>query len=140
MGAARTALRGDGTPLRVRFLCSSRNLFVMFTPLRRPGWTHTGMTQSDGDSTEKPAGAWTAEQTVEYMLERVRLGDFYIIAPDNETPPRLDKLRMQWAVEDMTEGRPALSRWHPDFKSEYEEFVREGMADQRRRSPTSRME
>lgn len=98
------------------------------------------MNQVAGESSEKPAGAWTAQQTVQYMLERVRLGDFYIIAPDNETPPHLDKLRMQWAMEDVTEGRPALSRWHPDFKREYEEFVREGMADQRRQSPTSRVE
>ena len=72
------------------------------------------------------------------MLEHVRLGDFYIIAPDNNTPAQLDKLRMQWAMEDVTEGRPALSRWHADFKSEYEEFVREGMAEPRKRSPTSR--
>jgi len=101
-----------------------------------PGHTYTGMTQ--GDTSEKPAGAWTAEQTVQYLLERVRLGDFYIIAPDNETPSHLDKLRMQWAMEDVTEGRPALSRWHSDFKREYEEFVREGMSDQRRRSPTTK--
>lgn len=90
-----------------------------------------------GDSIEKPAVAWTAQQTVEYMLERVRLGDFYIIAPDNDTPAQLDRLRMQWAMEDVTQGRPALSRWHPDFKSEYEEFVREGMAEPRKLSPTT---
>jgi hypothetical protein len=34
----------------------------------------------------KPAGAWTAEQTVEYMLEKVfEDGDFYVICPDNDT-------------------------------------------------------
>lgn len=91
------------------------------------------------ESIEKPEVAWTAQQTVEYMLEHVRLGDFYIITPDNNTPTKLDKLRMQWAMEDVTEGRPALSRWHPDFKSEYEEFVREGMAEPRKRSPTTRV-
>jgi len=31
-----------------------------------PGWTHTRLTA--GDSIEKPAVAWTAQQTVEYML------------------------------------------------------------------------
>ena len=92
-----------------------------------------------GDTTEKPAGAWTAQQSVQYMLEHIRLGDFYIIAPDNETPPRLDNLRMRWAMEDVTERRPALSRWHQEFKSEFEEYVRDGMADQRRRSPTMRV-
>lgn len=50
-----------------------------------PGWVHTGMTgaKSGGD---KPAGAWTAEQTVEYMVEKVfDEGDFYVICPDNDT-------------------------------------------------------
>jgi len=117
---------------------TSRYLFVMFTSFCRPGWTHTEMTKGDeGDSIEKPVGAWTAQQTVQYLLEHVRRGDFYIIAPDNETPPHLDKLRMQWAMEDVTERRPALSRWHSDFKREYEEFVREGMAELRKGSPTT---
>jgi len=128
--ALKSLTEGLAWELREQHSKVTAHLFV-------PGWTHTGMTQ--GNTTEKPAGAWTAQQTVQYMLERVRLGDFYIIAPDNETPPHLDKLRMQWAMEDVTEGRPALSRWHPDFKGEYEEFVREGMAEQRRRSPTTKV-
>jgi hypothetical protein len=33
----------------------------------------------------KPAGAWTAEETVKYLLEKVKDGKFYIICPDNET-------------------------------------------------------
>jgi len=38
--------------------------------------------------TSKPAGAWTAEQTVEYMFEKVLIeGDFYVICPDNDTTP-----------------------------------------------------
>lgn len=32
-----------------------------------PGWTHTGMTGANGSS-EKPAGAWTAQETVLYMV------------------------------------------------------------------------
>jgi hypothetical protein len=39
-----------------------------------------------GQATSKPAGAWTAEQTVEYMFEKVLIeGDFYVICPDNQT-------------------------------------------------------
>lgn len=50
-----------------------------------PGWTYTGMTNG-GQATSKPAGAWTAEQTVEYMFEKVLIeGDFYVICPDNQT-------------------------------------------------------
>lgn len=39
-----------------------------------------------GGGPDKPAGAWTAEQTVEYMVEKVfEEGDFYVICPDNDT-------------------------------------------------------
>lgn len=35
----------------------------------------------------KPPGAWTPEQTVDYMVDKVfQEGDFYVICPDNETP------------------------------------------------------
>jgi hypothetical protein len=41
---------------------------------------------TSGDKQTKPSGAWTAEQTVEYMFEKVLIeGDFYVICPDNET-------------------------------------------------------
>lgn len=44
------------------------------------------MTGAGTDGTNpKPPGAWTAEQTVEYMIEKVfDEGDFYVICPDNE--------------------------------------------------------
>jgi len=67
------------------------------------------------------------------MFERVRLGDFYIVVPDNETPPLLDSLRMRWAAEDVPENRPALSRWHPEWKARYEEYIRDGMEEDYRR-------
>lgn len=82
------------------------------------------MTGSATDA-PKPAGAWTADQTVEYMLTRLRVGDFYILVPDNETSSELDALRIRWAAEDITEGRPALSRWHPEYKGLYEEYIAE---------------
>ncbi|KAJ8523206.1 hypothetical protein ONZ45_g309 [Pleurotus djamor] len=91
-----------------------------------PGWTWTGMTQRSGG--EKPHGAWTAEETVLYMLDKVRAGDFYIICPDNETRSEDDQLRIMWAASDVAEGRPALSRWHRDYKSLFEEYMREGRA------------
>ena len=36
--------------------------------VHRPGWVHTGLTAAKGGP--KPFGAWTAEQTVEYMTMR----------------------------------------------------------------------
>ena len=49
-----------------------------------PGFVFTGLTAKG--RTEKPAGAWTAEQTVDFMIERLEAGDFYILCPDNDTP------------------------------------------------------
>ncbi|CAE6466966.1 unnamed protein product [Rhizoctonia solani] len=91
-----------------------------------PGWTFTGMTGS-GSITEKPPGAWTAKQCVQYMLSHARDGEFYIICPDNETSEDLDRLRIRWAADDLVERRPALSRWDPLYKPLFEEYVREGL-------------
>lgn len=68
---------------------------------------------------EKPAGAWTAEQTVAFMLESLEHGDFYILCPDNDVPRRLDERRILWAAQDIVENRPPLSRWHPDWQDRF---------------------
>lgn len=78
-----------------------------------PGHVFTGMTARG--RTEKPASAWTAEQTVAFFLESMSRGDFYILCPDNDVPREMDEKRMAWAVGDVIENRPALSRWHPDY-------------------------
>ncbi|KAJ3538391.1 hypothetical protein NMY22_g5187 [Coprinellus aureogranulatus] len=93
-----------------------------------PGWTHTGLTSSASTSQEKPRGAWTAEETVLYMLDKLREGDFYILVPDNETKREVDQLRIMWGAADVAENRPALSRWHLSYKPLFEEYMREGMA------------
>ncbi|KZS93796.1 NAD-P-binding protein [Sistotremastrum niveocremeum HHB9708] len=93
-----------------------------------PGWTYTGIGGSSGELSQKPEGAWTATQTVQYMLLRVKAGQFYIICPDNETTPQLDALRIQWAADDIVNARPALSRWHPEYKPLFEEYVRDGLS------------
>src|SRR6185503_3937918 len=41
-----------------------------------PGYVFTGLTARG--ATEKPAGAWTPEQTVDFMMESLERGDFYI--------------------------------------------------------------
>ena len=87
-----------------------------------PGFTFTGITASAG--TEKPAGAWTAEQVVDFMLSGMAKGDFYILCPDNEVTRDIDEKRMLWAAGDIVENRPALSRWHPDFKEKFAEYMR----------------
>jgi NAD(P)-dependent dehydrogenase (short-subunit alcohol dehydrogenase family) len=86
-----------------------------------PGFVFTGLTARG--RTEKPAGAWTPEQTVDFMIERVSAGDFYILCPDNDVPRALDERRILWAAGDIVENRPALSRWHPDFAKAFAAFV-----------------
>jgi hypothetical protein len=55
---------------------------------------------------EKPAGAWSAAETVLYMLDRVRAGDFYILCPDNDTRPEVDALRIMWAAGGASSSSP----------------------------------
>lgn len=89
-----------------------------------PGWTFTGMTASDPKA-EKPAGAWHAVEVVDFMLAALAKGDFYILCPDNETPRELDEKRMAWAIGDVIDNRPALSRWHPDYKDAFARYLKE---------------
>jgi len=92
-----------------------------------PGWTFTSLTGAQSLAS-KPAGAWSATETVQYMLDKVRCGDFYILVPDNDTKREVDQLRIMWAAADIAEGRPALSRWDVRYKALYEEYMREGLA------------
>lgn len=87
-----------------------------------PGFVFTGLTAKG--RTEKPAGAWTPEQTVDFMIARLEAGDFYILCPDNDVPRALDEKRMLWAAGDIVENRPPLSRWHPDYADAFAKFVK----------------
>jgi NAD(P)-dependent dehydrogenase (short-subunit alcohol dehydrogenase family) len=88
-----------------------------------PGFVFTGLTAKG--RAEKPAAAWTAGQTVDFMIERIDAGDFYILCPDNDVPRRLDERRILWAAGDIVENRPALSRWHPDYAEAFAAFVKD---------------
>ena len=86
-----------------------------------PGFVFTELTAKG--RTDKPAGAWTPEQTVDFMLERIDAGEFYILCPDNEVPRALDEKRILWAAGDIVESRPPLSRWHNDYGEAFAAFV-----------------
>jgi NAD(P)-dependent dehydrogenase (short-subunit alcohol dehydrogenase family) len=88
-----------------------------------PGSTFTGMTSRG--RTEKPPGAWTPGQVVDRLIEAMNRRDFYIICPDNEVTSAIDNKRILWAAGDITDNRPALSRWHPDYKADFEAFMNE---------------
>lgn len=85
-----------------------------------PGFTYTGMTRG---SAERPPSVWTPEQVVEFMFERLEVGDFYILCPDSQVTRVMDEKRMAWAMGDVIENRPALSRWHLAWKERFEAFM-----------------
>ena len=87
-----------------------------------PGFVFTGLTSRGRP--DKPAAAWTPEQTVDFMLEHVSRGDFYILCPDNDVPRQLDERRILWAAGDIVENRPPLSRWHKDYADAFAAFLK----------------
>ena len=86
-----------------------------------PGFVFTDLTR--GDRTEKPTGAWTTEQTAEFLFQSLERGDFYILCPDNDVSRELDEKRMAWAIGDIIENRPPLSRWHPDYAEAFKLYI-----------------
>ena len=98
------ALREAGSPVTAHLLV--------------PGFTFTGLTRARG-VTERPAAAWTPEQVVDALLEGMGRGDFYVLCPDNDVTLETDRRRVLWAAGDVAENRPALSRWHPDWKARF---------------------
>ena len=83
-----------------------------------PGFTYTGFTRAHGANT-RPDAAWTPEQVVDFMIDGLARGDFYILCPDNDVTSATDHKRIAWAAGDIIENRPPLSRWHPDYKDAF---------------------
>ncbi len=86
-----------------------------------PGFVFTGLTARG--RTQKPEAAWTPEQTIDFMVEAVGRGDFYILCPDNDVPRATDERRILWAAGDIVENRPPLSRWHKDYGEAFKAFA-----------------
>jgi NAD(P)-dependent dehydrogenase (short-subunit alcohol dehydrogenase family) len=80
-----------------------------------PGWTTTG-------KRTHVQGAWMPDQVIDMLMAGLERGDFYILCPDDEVSPEMDKKRILWAAGDIVENRPPLSRWHPDFADAFEQF------------------
>ncbi len=88
-----------------------------------PGFVFTALT-AHGRS-ERPAGAWTPEETVDFLFQSVARGDFYILCPDNEVTRRIDEKRILWAAGDIAENRPPLSRWHGDYGDAFATWLKD---------------
>ena len=108
-----------------------------------PGWTATSINlkaerdrarlQGDtsvtlesvasGKTTGRASGAWSSDEVVDFMLAGIAKQDFYILCPDNEVTPEMDRKRILWAAQDLTEGRPPLSRWHVEHGDAFRRFA-----------------
>jgi hypothetical protein len=87
-----------------------------------PGFVFTPLTAHG--RTEKPAGAWTPEETVAFLFNAVERHDFYILCPDNEVDRATDAKRILWAAGDIAENRPPLSRWHPEYGDAFKAWLK----------------
>jgi NAD(P)-dependent dehydrogenase (short-subunit alcohol dehydrogenase family) len=107
--ALKTYTEGLAHELRTTAACRvSAHLLV-------PGWTTTG-------KREHQAGAWLPDQVIDVLLAALARGDFYVICPDDDVTPKIDRKRILWGAGDLIENRPALSRWHPDFADAFARF------------------
>jgi NAD(P)-dependent dehydrogenase (short-subunit alcohol dehydrogenase family) len=102
-----------------------------------PGWTDTAINRKARSERAKlegspvpweapgprPAGAWSSDQVIDFMLAALEKNDFYILCPDNEVTPAIDHKRIQWAAGDITENRPPLSRWHSGYAEAFKKFA-----------------
>lgn len=68
---------------------------------------------------QKPDTAWEPSQVAAWLLQGIASGEFYILCEDNETTAQMDRKRILWAAQDITDGRPAPSRWHPDWADRF---------------------
>lgn len=91
-----------------------------------PGYTWTPMNfpGMNEQTDPQPQAAWTSEQVVNHFMDAFKRGDFYILCPDNEVTPEMDRKRILWAAQDIIENRPALSRWHPQWQAHFAAWMK----------------
>jgi short-subunit dehydrogenase len=67
-----------------------------------PGWTTTGRRPHK-------AGAWLPDHVIAELLAPLERGDFYIICPDDDVTPEMDRKRILWGASDMREPPGAVA-------------------------------
>ena len=86
-----------------------------------PGFVFTPLTARG--RIEKPAGAWTPQQVVDFLFDALEREDFYILCPDNDVDRATDEKRILWAANDIVANRPPLSRWHPRYDAAFKAWL-----------------
>ena len=64
-----------------------------------------------------------SRQVIDLLIAGMAQNEFYILCPDNEVTREVDHRRILWAADDIAQNRPALSRWHSDYKDAFEKFL-----------------
>jgi hypothetical protein len=77
-----------------------------------------------GSNASKPPAAWTPEQVADFLVDSMSAGDFYVLCPDNDVTRGVDERRILWSARDIIDNRPALSRWHPDYKQAFADSMK----------------
>jgi hypothetical protein len=60
---------------------------------------------------------------IDMLVKGLERDAFWIVCPDDETTAEMDQKRVLWNALDIIKGRPALSRWHPDYKDAFAKFM-----------------
>ena len=69
-----------------------------------------------------PTDVSAPDQVVERIPRGIEAGSFYIVCPDDDVTEEEDRRRILWGAGDITEDRPALSRWDPTVEHTYHAF------------------
>ena len=81
-------------------------------------------------SEEKPSkGGWMPAQTIDYLLDEVAAGRFYILCPDHDVTREMDAKRIAWAAGDIIVRDVPLSRWgtDPAHKEAFAAYMKDGV-------------
>ena len=92
-----SVFHGDAHFIGTHEITVNRRERVLAVTAAEQSFTFTGISRAS----EKPPGAWTPEQVVEFMIEGINRGDFYILCPDNEVTRQIDEKRIRWAADDL---------------------------------------
>ena len=85
-----------------------------------PGFTFTGMTAARDEKPPAPGPRSRSSTSCSRPGARRLLHPL----PRQRATRATDERRMAWAIGDIIENRPALSRWHPDYKDAFASIPR----------------
>ena len=78
------------------------------------------MPVSDGTNETAPnPSAVLPDEVAGELLDSIEAGNFYAVCNDGDQTVEQFKAAAVWYAQDITEGRPPLSRWHPEHRPQF---------------------